>query len=245
MRSQLTKLKFWRSVLLGLALVICLAIAADHFQVQAQVINALGWVQCQGTTGVLAFIVIYNLATILFIPGSLLTLGGGVLYGLFWGSIYVIIASTLGATVAFLIGRYFAGNWVRRQIQKNPKFLALDLAVAKSGFKIVFLSRLSPVFPFNCLNYAFGVTQVSLPHYVLGSLGMIPGTILYVYLGSLAGDIAAIGMPQNPPPEAQLVEWLVKIVGLLATIVVTLHLTQIARRSLSHTVTSKSYDTLN
>ena len=156
--------------------------------------NALTWVESLGSIAPIAFIVLYNVATVLLIPGSLLTLGSGVLFGLVWGSVYVFFAATLGATLAFWLGRTVARDWVSKKISAYPKFAAIDKAVAKEGFKIVFLTRLSPLFPFNLLNYAFGITQVSLKDYVLGSVGMIPGTILYVYIGSLIGSVAQIGM---------------------------------------------------
>jgi uncharacterized membrane protein YdjX (TVP38/TMEM64 family) len=156
------------------------------------------WVKSLGLFGPIAFMIIYNLATLLFIPGSLLTLKGGCLFGVFWGSVYVLIAALLGATFAFIVGRYLSRDWVCRQMEKNPKFKAIDRAVAKEGWKIVLLTRLSPLFPFNLLNYAFGVTQVSLKDYVLGSLGIIPGTVMYVYLGSLAGDLATMNISNQP-----------------------------------------------
>jgi uncharacterized membrane protein YdjX (TVP38/TMEM64 family) len=244
-RSHLTK-KFWLRVLLGWALAISLAIVFQHFNLQALLQSALLWVRNLGSTGILAFIVIYNLATVLFIPGSLLTLGGGALYGAFWGSVYVVIAATLGATLAFLIGRYFARGWVYQQIQGHPKFQAIDKAVAQEGLKIVFLARLSPIFPFNLLNYVFGVTCVSLKDYIIGSLGMIPGTVIYVYIGSLAGDMTALGMPQTMNPQAQIGQWLVKIVGFLATLAVTLSITRIAKRSFTHSIASKpNYDSFD
>jgi uncharacterized membrane protein YdjX (TVP38/TMEM64 family) len=223
-------------VLLGLGLAIGLTIAFQHFNLQTLLQNALLWVKNLGSTGIIAFIVIYNLATVLFIPGSLLTLGGGALYGVFWGSVYVLIAAVLGATLAFLIGRYFARNWVSQQLQGHPKFQAIDAAVAREGLKLVLLTRLSPVFPFNLLNYAFGVTCVSLKDYVLGSVGMIPGTVMYVYIGSLAGDIASLGISQNLNSQAQMVQWMVKIVGFLATVAVTIYITRLAKRSLNQSV---------
>jgi len=238
LRSQLTTLKFWLRVLLSMSLVIVFAIVFQHFNLQTLLQNALLWVKNLGSLGVIAFIAIYNLATVLFIPGSLLTLGCGALYGVVWGSIYVGIAATLGATFAFLIGRYFAGGWVSQQIQGHPKFQAIDTAVAKEGLKIVLLTRLSPIFPFNLLNYAFGVTRVSLKDYMIGSVVMIPGTVMYVYLGSLVGDIASLGMPQDVSPQAQLAQWLVKIVGFFATVAVTIYITRIAKRSLDQSVAS-------
>jgi uncharacterized membrane protein YdjX (TVP38/TMEM64 family) len=245
-RSQWAKSKFWLRVLLGLGLAMGAAILCQHFSLQTLLQSALLWVKNLGSVGIIVFVVIYNLATVLFIPGSLLTLGGGALYGVFWGSVYVVIAATLGATIAFLIGRYYARSWVAKQLQGHPKFQAIDQAVAKEGLKIVVLTRLSPIFPFNLLNYAFGVTCVSLKDYVIGSMGMIPGSVMYVYLGSLVGDIALLGMPQEMNSQAQTVQWLIKIVGFLATIAVSLYITQIAKKALNQTVVSTtSYDSFH
>jgi uncharacterized membrane protein YdjX (TVP38/TMEM64 family) len=193
-------------------------------------------VKTWGAWAPIGFIFIYNIATVFLIPGSILTLGSGVLFGVVWGSLYVFIGATLGATWAFLIGRYFARNWVTQKVQGNPKFQAIDRAIAREGFKIVLLTRLSPIFPFNLLNYALGITQVSLQDYLLGSLGMIPGTILYVYIGSLAGSIATIGQQQSIDPQAQMWKWALQIVGFIATIAVTIYITKIAKSALDESL---------
>jgi uncharacterized membrane protein YdjX (TVP38/TMEM64 family) len=198
--------------------------------------NALIQVNNWGVWAPIGFILLYNIATVLLIPGSILTLGSGVLFGIGWGSFYVFIAATLGATLAFLIGRYFARDWVNAKVQKMPKFQTIDQAIAREGLKIVFLLRLSPLFPFNLLNYALGITQVSLKDYVIGSLGMIPGTILYVYIGSLAGNVAMLGMPQAIDPQAQLWKWALQIVGFLATIGVTIYITKVAKAALDESL---------
>jgi uncharacterized membrane protein YdjX (TVP38/TMEM64 family) len=185
----------------------------------------------------IAFIFIYNLGTLLFIPGSLLTLKGGYLFGLFWGSIYVLIAALLGAILSFLIGRYLSRNWVYKQLEKHPKFKLIDHAVAKEGWKIVLLTRLSPVFPFNLLNYGFGVTQVSVKDYILGSLGILPGTIMYVYMGSLAVNITMITTSnQLISPEVQIWQFLMQLIGLIATIFTTVYITKISQKALSKKV---------
>lgn len=195
--------------------------------------NTLSWIQDLGLGGGIVFILIYTLATILFIPGSLLTLGAGAIFDVVLGSIYVFIGAVLGSTGSFLIGRYLARDWVARKIDNNPKFKAIDRAVARSGFRIVLLTRLSPVFPFNLLNYAFGIARVNLRDYVLGSAGMIPGTVMYVYLGSLVGSVAKIGLEDaTKSPEGQRIQWIIRIVGLIATITVTLYVTKIARKAL-------------
>lgn len=197
--------------------------------------EALGWVASLGNSGPIAFIVIYNIATVLLIPGSVLTLGSGVLFGLGWGTLYVILAATLGATIAFWIGRNFARDWVSTKIAGYPKFAAIDRAVAQQGFKIVLLTRLSPLLPFNILNYAFGVTQVSLKDYVMGSIGMLPGTILYVYIGSLIGNLALIGS-QTTNPETSNIQWIAKIVGCAMTIAVTFYIARVAKKALEESL---------
>lgn len=233
------RLKFKLKLLLLTCLVATIIIAAKHINIHEVLLTLIMWVKSLGIFGPIAFILIYNLATLLFIPGSLLTLKGGCLFGVFWGSIYVLIAALLGATLAFLIGRYLSRDWVCRQMKKNPKFKVIDRAVAKQGWKIVLLTRLSPIFPFNLLNYAFGVTQVSLKDYLLGSIGIVPATVMYVYIGSLAGNLALMNTPNQPNnPETQIGQWVLQIIGLIATIAVTVYVTKIAQKALNQSVTA-------
>ncbi|WP_427159001.1 TVP38/TMEM64 family protein [Aliinostoc sp. HNIBRCY26] len=196
--------------------------------------QALQWIDSLGTVGAIAFIALYIIATVAFLPGSILTLGAGVVFGVVWGAIYVFIGATLGATAAFLVGRYLARGWVAKKIADNKKFAAIDRAVGREGLKIVLLTRLSPIFPFNLLNYAFGITGVSLTDYFIGSVGMIPGTIMYVYIGSLAGNLAMIGTEGQPTnPTAQ---WIIRIVGFIATVAVTIYVTRIAQKALEEEI---------
>ncbi|WP_199288855.1 TVP38/TMEM64 family protein [Pseudanabaena sp. FACHB-1998] len=194
-------------------------------------LEALKWIESLGYIGGLAFVGIYIVSTVAFIPGSVLTLGSGVVFGVVWGSFYVFIGATLGAIAAFLVGRYLARDWIGKKIEGNQKFVAIDRAVAHEGFKIVLLTRLSPIFPFNLLNYAFGITGVSLKDYALASVGMFPGTVMYVYIGSLAGDIARIG--NNNQPSDPLIQWTIRIIGFIATLAVTIYVTRIARKALA------------
>jgi uncharacterized membrane protein YdjX (TVP38/TMEM64 family) len=211
------------------------ATQVSGFNPQVLLHNALEWVNGLGPTGAIAFIAIYTAATVAFFPGSILTLGAGVLFGVGLGSLYVFVGATLGATAAFLVGRYLVRGWVLRKIADNTKFHAIDEAVGREGFKIVLLTRLSPVFPFNLLNYAYGVTGVSLKDYILASIGMIPGTIMYVYIGSLAGSLATLGT--GPQPANPAIQWAIRIIGLMATVAVTLYVTYVARQALAETVT--------
>ena len=196
--------------------------------------NVLETVSELGPWGPVAFLLVYVAATVLLLPGFILTLGAGFVFGLGWGIVLVSASSTLGATASFLIGRYLARDWVAGKMRAFPRFAAVDEAVAEEGWKIVGLTRLSPAFPFNLLNYAYGITRVKLRHYVLASwLGMLPGTILYVYIGSLAGDLATLGAAGRERTPG---EWAFYGVGLLATVAVTVQVTRLARRALDKRV---------
>ena len=228
--TNATPARSWLKPALWVAAIIALIVLAKVFDAQGALVSILAWISGLGALGPVIFVGIYVVATVLFLPGSILTLGAGVVFGVIEGSIVVSIAATLGATCAFLVGRYLARDWVAGKIAGNDKFKAIDEAVAREGWKIVGLTRLSPIFPFNLLNYAYGVTKVGLRDYFLASwIGMIPGTVMYVYIGSLAGDLAALGTGHRSRTPA---EWSLYVVGLLATVAVTVYVTRIARRAL-------------
>ena len=188
------------------------------------------WVNGLGVWGPVVFIVGYTVAAVAFVPGSLLTLAAGAIFGLAQGVVYVFIAAVLGSSAAFLVSRYLARRAIERRLANNPRFAAIDRAIAAQGRKIVFLLRLSPVFPFNLLNYGLGLTKVSFADYVIASVGMLPGTLLYVYYGKIAGDVAALA--GGAAPEKGAGYYAVLILGLVATIVVTTLVTRTARRAL-------------
>ena len=221
-----------RLALAGIAVAaVALLAAFRFFHVQELLRRSLDWVAGLGPAGVIAFIAIYILACIFMLPGSVLTLGAGAVFGVVKGSVIVSVAATLGATAAFLVGRYLARDRVARRIEGNARFRAIDEAVGREGWKIVGLTRLSPVFPFNLLNYAYGITKVSLRDYFLATwIGMIPGGVMYVYLGSLAGSLATLVQQGTARTPAQ---WTLYGVGLVATVVVTVFVTRIARSALA------------
>jgi uncharacterized membrane protein YdjX (TVP38/TMEM64 family) len=220
------RLKF---VVCGLA-VAGLVLLARHLDAPSVLRDALDAIARLGVWGPVLFLVLYVAATVFFLPGSILTIGAGAVFGLARGFVVVSASATLGATAAFLVGRYVARGLVARKVERHPKFKAIDDAVAREGWKIVALLRLSPVVPFNVLNYAFGLTRVPLRHYVLASwVGMMPGTLMYVYLGSIAGDLAGAGPGRAQRTPA---EWALYGVGLAATIAVTVLVTRLARRAL-------------
>ena len=210
------------------------AIAAVVFlgrELGGLVMQFASWVESLGWWGPVAFIAGYVLATVAMAPGSVLTLAGGAIFGLVQGTIYVVIGSWTGASLAFLVSRYAARAAVERRLENRPRFARIDRAVGREGFKIVTLLRLSPIFPFNLLNYALGLTRVRFSEYLAACVGMIPGTFLYVYYGKALGSLAAIASGQAP--EARTGEWILLGVGLIATIAVTTVVTRIARRELS------------
>ena len=188
------------------------------------------YVDSLGALGPIVFIAGYAAAVVAFVPGSILTLAAGAIFGLVEGTLYVFAAAVLGSTGAFLVARHGARAAVERRIEGDARFAAIDRAVGQEGRKIVFLLRLSPVFPFNLLNYALGLTKVGVVDYVIASVGMIPGTVLYVYGGKAIGDVAALA--GGAQIERSLADWIVIGVGLVATLVATLYVTKIARRAL-------------
>jgi uncharacterized membrane protein YdjX (TVP38/TMEM64 family) len=177
------------------------------------------------------FVVAYAAAVVAFVPASLLTLGAGAIFGVAEGVLYVFAAASLGACAAFLLSRYAARGLVEERLRGNASFAAIDRAVGDQGRKIVFLLRLSPVFPFNLLNYALGLTRVRFADYALACFGMLPGTLLYVYSGKLAGDVAALAGGAQAPRGAGY--YAVLGLGLAATVAVTLVITRTAKRALA------------
>jgi uncharacterized membrane protein YdjX (TVP38/TMEM64 family) len=198
------------------------------------------WVAGLGAIGVVIFIIIYALATVLFVPGSVLTIGAGFIFGLGLGVVAVSIGSVTGAALAFLASRYLARKKIESLARRNEKFESIDRAIGEQGWKLVFLLRLSPLIPFNLSNYFYGVTAVKFWPYVLASwIGMLPGTVLYVYLGTVgkAGVESATGGGR----ARSALEWAFLIVGLIATVIVTVWVTQIARTALRRTKVAASF----
>lgn len=183
----------WTKVFrLGLLLLIAVVIALGisyRGTLDASALEA--WVGSLGAAGPAVFIILYVLATVLFLPGSLLTLSGGALFGPLWGTVYNLLGATLGATLAFLIARYIAGDWAQRKT--GGRLRQLKEGVEAEGWRFVAFIRLMPIFPFNALNYALGLTRIRLSHYVVTSIiTMLPATFAYTYLG-YAGREAAAG----------------------------------------------------
>ncbi|MGH8012223.1 MAG: TVP38/TMEM64 family protein [Candidatus Binataceae bacterium] len=219
-------------IIIAAAIIAGLVIAGRHFGAAQALTHLLDDMRRLGAIAPLAYIGLYIIACVLFVPAFILTVGAGVLFGPLWGSIYVSIAATVGATCAFLIGRYLARAAIARRLEQFPRWAAIDEAVGEEGWKIVGLTRLSPLFPFNLLNYAYGLTRVSLRDYVIASwAGMLPATVMYVYIGSVGGDVARA----SSVAHSHTVQWWVlNGFGLAVAVAVALYAARIARRALKH-----------
>jgi len=192
----------WRSrakVALWVVAALAVVVVGRYLDAPALLRATLDWIRDLGPWGPAIFVLLYVAATVLLLPGSVLTLGAGAVFGLVKGAMLVSVAATLGATAAFLVGRYLTRDWVAGKVERYPRFAAIDRAVAREGWTIVGLTRLSPVFPFNLLNYAFGLTRVSLRDYFFASwIGMMPGTVMYVSPSPTASASAKSRAPFTP-----------------------------------------------
>lgn len=216
-----------RKILIGLAVLAVVALVVwGGQQLTPYVEQFRDWVDQQGAWGPLLFILGYAVATVCFIPGSALTIGAGVIFGLLWGTVYVFVGASLGAVAAFLIARYLARDWVEKKIAGDRKFSAVDKAVEREGGKIVALLRLSPVIPFVILNYALGLTGVRFWPFALACFAMLPGTFLYVYLGHIGAAATTEGGGKS------VWEWVALGVGLVVTVIVTWLITKKAKAAL-------------
>jgi uncharacterized membrane protein YdjX (TVP38/TMEM64 family) len=208
--------------------VIALSILTAVLPVKDWIRGFIGWVQQLGPPGVIVFIVVYALATVLFLPGWIFTVSAGLIYGIAGGTLVALAGAITGATLAFLVARYLLRQHIEEFAKKNPRFQAIDAAIGKNGWKIVGLLRLSPLIPFNFSNYFYGITSISLGAYVaVSAVGIIPGTLLYAYLGAIGQASISGGASQHSKWQYVLLG-----VGLMATVAVTILVSRIAKNAL-------------
>jgi uncharacterized membrane protein YdjX (TVP38/TMEM64 family) len=188
--------------------------------------RALEWLSSLGPWAPVAFFVLYLIAVILMVPASIFTMGAGAIFGFVRGGAYVLAAATVASVICFVIARHFARDWVARRLGQNAKFRAIDQAIEREGWKIVVLVRLAPVLPFSLTSYGFGITRVPLWQYLAASFAMIPGTLWYVYLGTLLGDVTGLQQPAPVPA------WIRVLIALTAFIAL-FYLTRFVRRAIA------------
>ncbi len=211
------------------ALGLALLIKTQGASIADAILRFNAWVSELGPSAPLVFALGYALSIIAFIPGSLLTAAAGAIFGVGQGTLYTFLGASLGASGAFLIARYLARDTIERRFSDHARFEAVDRAIGREGRKIVFLLRLSPVFPFTFLNYLLGLTKVRFVDYMIGHLGMLPGTLLYVYIGKVAAELANLGVEDAGRSPAEIA---FLVFGLVVTLVVTLFITRVAKRAL-------------
>lgn len=220
----------------AVALIVGLIVLGRVFDVPTYLRMAMEWIRDLGFLGAFVFIGLYAATTVMLVPGTIPTLAAGAIFGIAQGTLYVSLGSTLGATLAFFVGRYLARDWVASKLASRPNFAAIDEAIGREGWKIIGLLRLSPVIPFSLSNYFYGVTKVKPLGYVLASwIGMLPGTIMYVYIGGLLG--MAAGSDGGGMTTGQIV---MMVVGLAATVAVTIMITRIAKKAINERVGGES-----
>lgn len=199
-------------------------------EVPAQLPRFSAWVSSLGAWGPLAFVAGYSIAPVVFAPAFLLTIAAGAIFGFVRGVLYVMIGATIGATLAFLVGRYLARQLVEGLLRREPRLQLIDRAVERHGFRLVALLRMSPAVPFVLLNYALGLSRVRLVDYVAASIGMLPVVAMYVYTGKVAGDLATLAsgsaQPRGPMYYAMIG------LGFVSTVAVTVYVTRIAKQAI-------------
>ncbi|HEX6999213.1 MAG TPA: TVP38/TMEM64 family protein [Gammaproteobacteria bacterium] len=219
----------YRAALL-LVLVAALLAAAAMLPVGDWLARGVDWIAGHGPVAWSVYVGIYVLAAVLVVPGSILTLAAGFVFGLPLGVALVSLGSVLGAACAFLVGRFLARDWVAQRIAGLPRFHALDLATRREGFVIVLLARLSPLFPYNLLNYGLGVTGVRFRDYVVATwIGMLPATVLYVYVGTLAQNLTELTAGAR---NGGWTTWALLALGFAATVLLTVVVTRKANSAL-------------
>jgi uncharacterized membrane protein YdjX (TVP38/TMEM64 family) len=187
------------------------------------------WIASSGWVGAVWFIVLYTLTCVFFLPGSILTIGAGAVYGFWFSTALVTISSTVGAAVNFLTSRYLARNWMQRKLGHSAKFRAFEKAVSSEGWRMILISRMSPIIPHSLVSYAGGLIRISFWKFTFASfVGFLPQSAAYTYVGAVVGKAlrTSAGVTPHDP-----VTWAFYGLGLVATLVVTAITTRIARRS--------------
>jgi uncharacterized membrane protein YdjX (TVP38/TMEM64 family) len=218
--------KYAKLIVFALVL-IAFSIAAAVFPVRDWIRNLIDWVQRLGPAGIAVFIGAYAIATVLFLPGWIFTVTAGLLFGVIGGTAVALSGATIGAALAFLIARYLVRDSIQNLAGSNPRFQAIDRAIGENGWKIVGLLRLNPLIPFNLSNYFYGITAIRFwPYVLISAIGMLPGTLLYAYLGAVGKATLAA------KSSSSVWQYLLLGVGLGATVAVTIIISRIARNAL-------------
>ena len=219
--------RIWFGAVLAIAAIVAWWVGRD---LAPRMLDVVSRIRDMGPAAPVAFIAIYVAAVVAAFPASILTIAAGAVFGLLPGALYAFVGALMGSTAAFLLARYAFRDLVARRLATRPRFGAVERAVSAEGRRIVFLLRLSPLVPFNLLNYALGLTTIPAVDYVIASVGMVPGTLLYAYGGKVTGEAIALAGQAQVPKNASYYALLLG--GLAATVAATAVATRAARRAL-------------
>jgi uncharacterized membrane protein YdjX (TVP38/TMEM64 family) len=212
-------------VVIGVAVVAALIAAIRFLPIKEWLTDFQTYVRGLGALGYVVYALVYAVCVVFFVPASILTVGAGVIFGLIPGTIVVVCGATLGATLAFLLARTVLRKRIEKMTEGNPKFAALDRAITREGAKIAFLVRLAVVFPFTYINYALGLTGVTLRTFFLTTLiGITPATFAFVYIGAAAKEAAT---------TANNTKLAVFIIGGIAALAVSVFVGRIATKAIN------------
>jgi len=230
--KRFTRASVIRIIALCFLVVIAVTFVTVFFsshEVQNGTLDVLKWTRSIPTVlGAILFAIVYALALVLFCPGTPFNLAAGFLFDIWIGSLVALCGCIGGACIAFLCGRTIARDWVAQWVSNYPKFRSIDWAISNNGIYIVFLTRLSPLFPFPLLNYGFGVTKVSILNYFIGTAaGVLPSTVGYTYIGTAMRDLAEIWSKGNTS------NLILLFVGIAITLLSIVIITFITRRAIN------------
>lgn len=231
-------------IAISLLLLVAIGTALIFLPVEQKLKDFLLWIKEDlGPFGPIALALAYIPLTVVAVPASVLTLGGGYLFGLPVGFVADSLGATLGATAAFLLGRTIGKSYVTSKIKHYPKFQAVSVAIQRSGFKIVLLLRVVPLLPFNMLNYLLSVTPVRLGEYMLATwLGMMPITFALVYVGTTLKDLSDITHGWH---EVSVFRWVLMMVGIALAVILIVCITRVAKSSLEKALAENAADILD
>lgn len=219
------------SIIVGILLVALVITVLVYFDVEQLVLRLLEWLDAQGAWTPVLFIAIMALVVVLLLPGVFFTVGAGFVFGVVEGTLYIVVGSTIGATMAFLIARHWFGERAAQFVLARAKLRLFADELMPQGWKIILLTRLVPFFPFKLSNYFFGLTRFSLRGFVLSTLvGIIPFSLHSAYLGSIASELALVGSRSGERTPLQLTLY---GAGFVAIIALLFYLNRLARSALA------------
>jgi uncharacterized membrane protein YdjX (TVP38/TMEM64 family) len=237
--NQATKKRYIKAAIGTIWLGLIIYVIIDSGNIKKGLGTFLDWFKNHPIAGFFSFVIVYFFATLVFIPGSVLTLGAGFIFsaafgmgpGVAIGTLCVFLGSCMGAIAAFLLGRYLLQDQVTVLSQKYAIFQALNAALEENGLYIFILLRLSPIVPFTATNYLGGISAVKFSSFVLALFAMLPGSVLYIFLGASAGSLA-----ESATTENQTVTIVVIVVGIVFGVLAIWVTTQYAKKELARIV---------